>query len=134
MTLQSEAFDRAIAAWNAGDLARYLELYDDRIALHGYSEQPMGKGEVKGFYEGVFAALSDIVLEIHEMVENGPLLGCRFTMHGVHTGELAGIAPTGRAIQQPGMTILRFDGDRVVERYSVADFDTVIAQLTEPSR
>ena len=51
-------------------------------------------------------------------------------MHGTHTGELAGIAPTGRRIEQPGVTILRFDGDRAVERHSVADFDTVVAQLT----
>jgi predicted ester cyclase len=130
VTAQRDAFDRAIAAWNGGDLDTYLELYDDRIALHGYSEEPMGKSEVRGFYEGLFASLSDIVLDIHDMVENGALLGCAFTMHGTHTGELAGIAPTGRRVQQPGVTILRFDGDRVVERHSVADFDTVVAQLT----
>jgi predicted ester cyclase len=130
VTAQRDAFDRAIAAWNAGDLDTYLELYDDQIALHGYSEEPMGKPEVRAFYEGLFASLSEIVLEIHDVVENGALLGCAFTMSGTHTGELAGIAPTGRRIQQPGVTILRFQGDRVVERHSVADFDTVITQLT----
>ena len=130
MSTQRQAFDRAIAAWNAGDLNTYLELYDDRIALHGYSEQPMGKSEVRGFYQGLFEALSEIVLDIHDVVESGTLLGCAFTMHGTHTGELAGIAATGRRIQQPGVTILRFDGDRVIERHSVADFDTVVAQLT----
>ena len=130
MSAQREAFDRAIAAWNAADLDQYLELYDEQIQLHGYTEQAMGKPEVRGFYQGLFAALSDIVLEIHDVVESGNLLGCGFTMHGTHTGELAGIAATGRRIQQPGVTILRFDGDRVVERHSVADFDTVVAQLT----
>jgi len=130
MTAQRDAFDRAIDAWNAGDVDRYLELYDDRIALHGYSEQPMTKAEASGFYRGIFAALSDIVLDIRDVVESGPLLGCAFTMHGTHTGELAGIAATGRRIQQPGVTILTFDGDRVIERHSVADFDTVVAQLT----
>src|ERR1700730_8289376 len=98
MSEQRAAFDRAIDAWNAGDLTRYLELYSDRIQLHGYSEQPMGKAEVKGFYEGIFAALSDIELEIHEVIEQGTQLGCRFTMHGTHTGELAGIPATGRRI------------------------------------
>src|SRR4051794_28908520 len=129
MSGQREAFDRAIAAWNANDLDRYLDLYDDRIVLHGYSDEPMGKTEVRGFYEGIFAALADIVLEIHEVVEDGNKLGCRFTMHGTHVGELAGVAPTGRRIEQPGLTILVFDRDRVVQRYSVADFATVVAQL-----
>lgn len=64
------------------------------------------------------------------MFETGPLLGCRFTMHGTHTGELAGIAPTGRRIQQPGLTILRFESDHVVERHSIVDMVTVIDQLT----
>ena len=129
MSTQRAAFDRAIAAWNANDLGSYLDLYDERIALHGYSDEPMGKAEVREFYEGIFAALSDITLEIHEVVEDGSQLGCRFTMHGTHTGELAGIAPTGRRIAQPGLTILRFDGTHVIARYSVADFGTVIAQL-----
>ena len=130
MSAQREAFDRAIAAWNAGDLDQYFELYDEQIQLHGYTEQPMGKAEARGFYEGLFASLSDIVLDIHDVVESGNLLGCGFTLHGTHTGELAGVAATGRRIQQPGVTILRFDGVRVVERHSVADFDTVVAQIT----
>lgn len=88
--------------------------------------------EVTAFYQGIFASLFDIELEIHEVVEDGISLGCRFTMHGTHTGELAGIVATGRRIHQPGFTILRFAGDRVVERTSVADFAGVVAQLTGP--
>jgi steroid delta-isomerase-like uncharacterized protein len=132
VTEQRAAFDRAIDAWNAGDLARYLELYHDRIQLHGYSEQPMGKPEVKAFYEAIFDSLSDIELEIHEVIEQGDQLRCWFTMHGTHTGELAGVAATGRGISQPGFTIVRFEGDQIVERHSVADFGTVVAQLTAP--
>jgi predicted ester cyclase len=130
MSTQRDAFDRAIAAWNAGDLERYLELYDERIALHGYSSEPLGKTEVREYYETIFAALSHNVLEIHDVVEDGAQIGCRFTMYGTHTGALAGIAPTGRRVAQPGVTILVFEGDRVISRYSVADFAAVVAQLT----
>jgi len=130
MSAQRDAFDRAIAAWNANDLDRYLDLYDERIALYGYSNQPLGKAEVREYYQGIFASLSHNVLEIHDVVEDGVQIGCRFTMHGTHTGELAGIAPTGRRVAQPGVTILVFENDRVVSRYSVADFGAVVAQLT----
>ena len=34
MSAQREAFARAIASWNAGDLDASLELYDEQIALH----------------------------------------------------------------------------------------------------
>lgn len=65
MRAPRDALDRAIAAWNANDLPTYLDPYDDRIALHGYSEEPMTKTDLRGFYEGIFAALSEIELEIH---------------------------------------------------------------------
>jgi hypothetical protein len=35
VTEQRAAFDRGIDAWNAGDLARYLELYHDRDGVAG---------------------------------------------------------------------------------------------------
>jgi predicted ester cyclase len=89
----------------------------------------MGKAEVGEFYRAIFAALSDIELEIHEIVESDGLLGCRFTMHGTHTGELAGTTPTVRRIQQPGMTILRFSGDRAVERWHLSSLGSVPSGL-----
>jgi len=51
-------------------------------------------------------------------------------IQGRDRGELAGIAPAGRRVHQPGITILRFEGPAVVERHSVADFATVVDQLT----
>ena len=78
----------------------------------------------------VWEKAHQLALRVHRVVESGDQLAADFTMHGTHTGEMAGIAPTGRRVQQPGMTILRFRGHQVVERHSVADFDTVIAQIT----
>jgi ketosteroid isomerase-like protein len=56
MATPQDALSAAHASWNAGDLDGYLELYDERIALHGYAPEPMGKAEVRGFYAAVFAA------------------------------------------------------------------------------
>jgi steroid delta-isomerase-like uncharacterized protein len=124
-----DAFDDAIDAWNRGDLDRYLELYDDAIQLHGYSDTPMNKTEVRAFYATIWRQLADIRLEIHETVEHDDWLAARFTMHGTHVAELAGVPSTGKRITQPGMTILHFAGARVVERWSVADMLAVLAQL-----
>jgi steroid delta-isomerase-like uncharacterized protein len=123
------AFDRAIEQWNNGALDDYLELYDDGIQLHGYSEAPMDKATVRSFYRGLWEALGDLHLTIHEVVEDDDHLCCRFTMTGVHRGELSGVPATGATITQPGMTILRFDGDRCVERWSVADMLAVLVQI-----
>jgi predicted ester cyclase len=125
LTTQWEAFDRRVPRGTAQNLTGYWDLYHDEITVHGYSERPLGKANVRGLYQALLAGLSDIVRVVDEVVENGLLLGCRSAIHGTHSEELAGIAATGRRIQQPGRTILGFTGDRVVERHSVADFATV---------
>jgi predicted ester cyclase len=90
----------------------------------------MGKAAVVGFYRGLWQVLSDSNIEVHDLVEQQDRLACRATMSAVHRGELAGVAPTGRRIHQPVMTILRFADDRCVERWSIADFPAVMAQIT----
>jgi predicted ester cyclase len=56
-------------------------------------------------------------------------LTIRFTMSGRHVGEFMGVPPTGRDVALPGITILRFSGDRVVERFSQADMLGLLVQL-----
>ncbi len=122
-------FDAAIAAWNAGDLDGYLEMYDEGIALHGYSEQRMGKTEVRGFYGGLFDALDDLHLEILRVVEEGDILSVHAVMSGTHTGALFGVPGTDTRIQQQVMTMLRFADGRCAERWSVADTLGVMTQI-----
>jgi steroid delta-isomerase-like uncharacterized protein len=129
MATPQEALSAAQASWNAGDLEGYLRLYDDGIQLHGYSPEPMGKAEVRAFYEAIFAAFSSPPLEFHEVLWDGDTATIRFTMGGTHVGEFMGVPATGKAIAVPGITILRFEGDRVIERWSQADMLGLLVQL-----
>jgi steroid delta-isomerase-like uncharacterized protein len=130
MTANRDAFFRAIQSWNSGDLDAYLELYDDTIQLHGYAPEPMSKEEVAGFYKGLWAALSDPKIEVHQVLEDGDKLAAQATMSATHTGELAGVPGTGNAVAQPVMTIVRFNSNhKVVERWSLADMVPVLQQI-----
>jgi steroid delta-isomerase-like uncharacterized protein len=120
---------RAFEAWNAGDLDGYLALYDDAITLHGYSPEPMGKSEVRGFYAGVHQAFDGPQLIFHEVFSNGDRLVIRFTMAGTHRGEFMGIPATGREIALDGITVLHFRDGRCVERWSNADMLGLLVQL-----
>ena len=123
------AFDAAIEAWNAGDLDRYLEMYDESILLHGYGDEPMTKPQVAGMYRGMFDSINGIHLDIHDVVESGDKLVARASLSGTHTGELFSVGGTGRRIDQSVITILRFEGGRCVERWSVADTLAVLLQI-----
>ena len=66
---------------------------------------------------------------IAESFEEGDRYVCRFTMTGTHEGEFMGVSATGREIALPGITILRFEGDRCAERWSNADMLGLLVQL-----
>jgi predicted ester cyclase len=124
-----QALSRALERWNAGDLGGYLALYDEQIRLHGYSPRPMDKREVHGFYEMIFTAFDSPKLEFHEVVWDGPRCAVRFTMSGRHVGEFMGVGATAASITLPGITILHFAGDRVIERFSQADMLGLLMQI-----
>ena len=124
-----QALSAARDSWNAGDLEGYLHLYDEEIRLHGYSPEPMGKAQVRGFYQGIFSAFGTPKLSFEEVLWNGDTCAIRFTMTGRHVQEFMGVPATGTAITLPGLTILHFQGDRVIERFSQADMLGLLVQL-----
>ena len=48
---------------------------------------------------------------------------------GTHDGSFPGVPATGRPVDVPGITILRFADGRCVERWAVADFLAVMIQI-----
>jgi len=78
MATPQEALAAAYGSWNAGDLDGYLSLYDEGIALHGYSPEPMNKDQVRGFYQGIFSAFGTPKLEFHEVLWDGDVATVRF--------------------------------------------------------
>ena len=129
MPTPREALSAAYESWNAGNLDGYLELYDESIRLHGYSPEPMNKAEVRTFYEGVFSAFDTPKLDFHEVLWDGDACAIRYTMTGRHVGEFMGVPPTSTEITLPGITIMHFDGGRVIERFSQADMLGLLVQI-----
>ena len=106
-----------------------IRLRED-IRLHGYSPEPMGKEEVRGFYQTCFDAFGGAPrLEFHEVLWDGSACTIRFTMSGRHEGEWLGVPGTGLDVAVAGITILHFDDDQVRERWSQADLLGFLVQV-----
>jgi predicted ester cyclase len=125
----SAAVERAREAWNAGDLDGYLQLYDDSIKLYGYSPEPLDRTAVRGFYDDIFRAFPGPQLTFHDVFGAGDRIGIVFTMTARHEGEFLGVGPTGREIALDGITVLRFENGKCVERWSQADMLGLLVQL-----
>jgi predicted ester cyclase len=125
----SAAVERARKAWNAGDLDGYLQLYDDSIKLYGYSPEPLDRAAVRAFYEGIFRAFPGPQLVFHDVFGAGDRICIVFTMTGRHEGAFMEVDPTGREIALDGITVLRFENVKCVERWSQANMLGLLVQL-----
>lgn len=56
-------------------------------------------------------------------------MGVRFTFTGTHEGEFLGAPGTGRALEVGDITVLRFEGGLVVERWNRLDDLALLTQL-----
>jgi predicted ester cyclase len=124
--------EKAIAAFN--DPARrdeYFEiLYEDGVTLHGYTPEPLAsKPVIKEFYARIFEGFPDARVTVEHALVDGDYLTLGFRFAGTHDGSFMGVSPTGRPVDVPGITILRFSGSRCVERWSVADFLSLLIQV-----
>ena len=76
-------------------------------------------------------------ITVDEQIAEGDKVATRWTGRGTHTGELAGIAPTGKDVTVSGLTISRFEGGKVVEEWTTWDTFGMLVQLgaiPEPAR
>jgi steroid delta-isomerase-like uncharacterized protein len=69
------------------------------------------KDAVKEYRE----AFPDLTCTIEELIAEGDKVAYRWTMRGTHQGEIEGIAPTGRAVEVSGITIVRLEDGKIVE-------------------
>jgi predicted ester cyclase len=107
----------------------YLELYDDNIVMHGLPGVEPGIASVRQFYQAFWSAFPDAALTLEDLVGEGDKVACRFVVRGTHQGEFQGIPPTGRQVAYGGVTIMRFEHGRCVERWSEADTLGMLQQL-----
>jgi predicted ester cyclase len=69
----------------------------------------------KGMLTGMSAALSDVQMEIDELVAEGDSVVARWNMAATHTGSLMGEEPTGKRVSTRGLTYYRLVDGRIAE-------------------
>lgn len=121
----------AIAAFNAGDLDRYLASYAPDAVIHGLPEH-LGANLAghREFLTSMRAALPDVTSSVEDIVASGDLVATRHTYRGTHEGTLHGARPTGRVLEWRAMTFRRFNDEGLAtERWIVSDDLALLRQL-----
>ena len=116
--------------WNRGNLDAADECFTEDFVSHDPGPQEVHGPE--GFKQNVAAARSafpDWHLEIVDQVAEGDKVVTRYVATGTHQGELAGIPPTGKRVEVPGMGIDYFSGDKICESWEYYDVMGMMQQL-----
>lgn len=91
-----------------------------------------GRENLKTYFRDLRTAFPDLRLPIAQVVAEGDRVAVLNSVQGTHRGEFLGMAPTGLAVDAPAFQLYRVEDGRLAEHGEVADFATLIRQLTPP--
>jgi steroid delta-isomerase-like uncharacterized protein len=128
----AKALSRRIAdeIWTQGK----LDVIDEVIADDFVGQSPTD-GEFRGpdgfrqLVERYRTAFSDVEMRIDSLVAEADTVATHWTARGTHTGELMGIAPTGREVTVEGIQIDRVRDGKIVESHGLFDALGLLQQL-----
>jgi predicted ester cyclase len=75
------------------------------------------------------AGFPDGRITVDDQIAEGDKVATRWTGRGTQTGEIAGIAPTGKEVTVTGTTISRIEGGLVIEEWNTWDTLGMLVQL-----
>jgi len=105
-------------------------LAEDFVAYFPYTRHPIrGREKFENWMKQFRAAFSNFECDIDELIDDGMRAAVRWTWSGTHTGNLLGVAPTGRKIEFTETHLLRISGDRIAEDHVSANLVDLLHQL-----
>jgi serine phosphatase RsbU (regulator of sigma subunit) len=113
--------------WNQTNLELVDEIFDRYI-----SHQPdgptleRGPEDVKRFVGEFRSAFPDLRISIDDQIAEGDKVVVRATIRGTHHREFRGMAPTGKEIEEKGLSVFRFSEEGKV----VESWDSYYSQLS----
>jgi steroid delta-isomerase-like uncharacterized protein len=84
---------------------------------------------IKAFVEAFREGFSNTHVTIEEQIAEGDTVATRWTGRGTHTGEISGIAATGKDITVTGTSISRLENGKLIEDYTNWDMLGMLVQL-----
>jgi len=90
---------------------------------------PAGTEGMRMLMRATRAAFPDMSCTIETIVANADQVAILYTWTGTHTGEMAGMPPTGRTVTATGAIFCRLTNGRIVEQWDIDDRLGVMQQL-----
>jgi steroid delta-isomerase-like uncharacterized protein len=119
--------------WNQRREATIDELITADMVGRMEGADVTGPAEFKAVRHEMLQAFPDLRMTVEDVLEDGDRVTVRWAVQGTHTGALAGIAATGRAVEARGLTWLEFRGGRIVRGWDSWNLGGLILSLRDGS-
>ncbi len=112
--------DTLVQGWNARDGAMVASAFTPdgmRIEFARPGARLEGRDAIAGQVEAYCTAVPDCALDVRARLDNGTTAIVEWTFSGTHTGDIPGLAATGRDVSLPGISVYHLrDGLLTEER------------------
>jgi steroid delta-isomerase-like uncharacterized protein len=106
------------------------EVYAPDFVWHEPDQDIQGYNQARQYATTYFEAFPDMNITVDDVLAEGDQVVSRYTIRGTHQGETEEFGPpTGRQMELQGITIHRFEGDKIVEEWERYDNLSVLQQL-----
>ena len=113
---------------NKGNRSYLDEYFGANYIYHGAA----GDLNIEGFkaqHDMFQSAFSDTRANVEDMIAVGNKVVTRWKIQATHTGELQGLAPTGKEVTLTGIIITRVENGKAVEEWESFDQLSLMQQL-----
>lgn len=117
----------------SGNRATFDALMAPNFVNHSApSGAPAGPEGMWNTFENVLRpALADLMVTIHDQVEEGAKVTTRKTISGTHVGTLMGVAATGKPVSIDVIDIVRVEDGRYAEHWGINTLPSVLTDLQQ---
>jgi len=117
-------------SWEIVNQERLDELYPPDVVWHMPEQELRGIEEAKQYVSTFLEAFPDVSFSVEDLIAEGDKVVSRFTARGTHQGKTEEFGPpTGRQLEQEGITIHRIENGKIVEEWSQYDNLSILQQL-----
>ena len=131
-TEQNKAIIRRMTEefYNQGNIERADAFFADTYVHHDpASPHVRDRDGLKETVRAFRAGCPDLHITTDDPVAEGDQVTKRWTIHATHTGDLAGLPPTGKRITLSGLELFRLADGKIAECWSAYDNLSLLQQL-----
>ncbi len=112
-----------------------MDVVDEYVASSYIGHDPSEPEPIRGprgfkaQVEKYLAGFPDGRITVDDQIAEGGMVATRWTGHGTHSGEIAGVPATGREVTVSGITISKIEGGKLIEDWNNWDTLGMLIQL-----